>query len=129
MNFSWAFSGTIVVAIVIGLCIQAGFLLLGARIVNIYNRSFGKAVGITILGGIASTVLSALLGGIPEYGRALGIVGGFLISMFITMAIFKTSFGKALGATLLAWVMGVVVIGGLVMLAGFLMAGLHFSRM
>jgi hypothetical protein len=126
---TWLFVGMIAVLALIGLFIQAGFLLLGARIVNIYNRSFGKAMGITILGGIASTVLSALLGVIPEYGRALGIIGGFLISMFITMAIFKTTFGKALGATVLAWVMGIVVIGGIVLLGGILMGGFVASRM
>lgn len=129
MYVAWPVVVVIAVSILIGLFIQAGFLLLGARIVNIYNRSFAKAVGITMLGGIASTVLAALLGVIPDYGRALGIIGGFLLSLFITMAIFKTTFGKALGATVLAWVMGIVVIGGMATLAGMLMAGLHFSRM
>lgn len=114
----------IAVGILIGLFIQAGFLLWGASIAKIKNRSFGKALGTTILGGIASLALSLALRFIPIIGTALGFIGGFLIAALIMMPIFSTTFGKALGATVLAWALGLVVIGGLILLGIALLGGL-----
>ena len=38
-------------------------------------------------------------------GKLLGFIGGFLIAALIMMGIFGTSYGKALAATVLAWVL------------------------
>jgi len=111
-----------VVAAFIGLLISAAFLLLGASIAGIENRTFGKAIGATILGGIASFILSLVLSIVPVIGTVLGFIGGFLISALIIMGIFSTTFGKALAATVLAWIFSIVVVGGIV-LAGLAMMG------
>lgn len=40
------------------------------------------------------------------------------------MALFDTSFGKALGATVIAWVLGIIVLGGIAVLFTVLAGGL-----
>ena len=51
----------IILIVVVGgifiLFISAAFLMWGARIANIESRTFGKALGTTFLGGIASLFL------------------------------------------------------------------------
>ncbi len=108
----------------IGLLIQAGFILWGARIAGIEGRTFGKAIGTTILGGFASCIVSVMLGGLLVTGIVSGFIGGLLISVLVMMPIFRTSFGKALGATVLAWVMSLLVMGGLALAALLLVGGL-----
>ena len=112
------------VAILIGLFIQAGFLMWGASIAKIENRSFGKALGTTILGWIASFVFSLMVIFIPYIGTVIGFAGGLLIAALIMMPIFSTTFGKALVATLLAWVLELAVIGGILLLGVALVGAL-----
>jgi hypothetical protein len=113
-------AGTTILVVVglaiVGLILQAFFLLLGARIAGIEGRSFWRAMGTTILGGVAATVFTAMLSVIPAVGTVLGFVGGFFASALIMMPIFRTTYGKALGATVLAWVLGSVIIGGIVLI-------------
>ncbi len=115
-----------IVAVVVGLfvvlLISTAFLLWGAGIAGIEQRTFGKALGVTVLGGIASGVLSLILSVLPVIGMVLGFIGGFFVTALILMPIFSTTFGKALVATVLAWVLSLVVIGGILLL-GFAMFG------
>ena len=111
-----------VFGILLGLFIQAAFLLWGAKIAGIENRTYGKALGTTILGLVASFVFSLVLRGAPVIGAVLGFIGGFLITALIMTGIFGTTFGKALAATVLAWFLGLVIIGGIVLIA-ILVAG------
>jgi hypothetical protein len=114
----------IVFSVFIGLFVAAGFLLWGARIAGIENRTFGKALGTVILGGIAGFILSLVLSVVPVIGTVLGFIGGFIAEALVMMPIFKTTFGKALGASFLSWILTIVVLGGIAlavvaMLGGF----------
>lgn len=101
--------------LLIAVLVNAGFLLWAAGMVGIEERSFGKAIGVTILGGMASGVASFLLAGVP----IVNFVVGFLVYALVAMPIFATSYGKALGASVVAWVLSLVVVGG-----GFLLLAL-----
>jgi hypothetical protein len=89
------------------------FLLWGARLVDIPGRSLGKAVGAVILGTIACSVLSAVLSAAPVVGTSLGVIGAFLVEALVIMPVFNTTFGKALGASVLSWALSLLVFGGL----------------
>ena len=116
----------LVVAVLISLFIQASFLMWGAKLAGISGRTYGRAFGTIILAGVASSLLAWPLSTIPLFGWLGGFVGGFFITALILMALFDTSFGKALGATVIAWVLGILVLGALavvfMMLAGSLAA-------
>ena len=99
--------------LIIGLAIAAAFVLWGAKIAGIEQRTFGGAVVITILGGIASCVLTLILSVVPVLGSILGFIGSFFLYALIMMSIFKTTLGKSLAATVLAWILQFVVIGGI----------------
>jgi|LSQX01.3.fsa_nt_gb hypothetical protein len=118
-------AGIIAVAACLWLLISAAFLLLGARIAGVVNRSYGRALGIALLSGIASFALGYALGGIPILGAVMASVGGFLITALIMMPIFNTSFGKALGAAVLAWVFSLVVVGGTAMVAAIMLPAVN----
>ncbi len=112
----------------VGILIHALFLLLAARIVDIPGRSFSKALICAVLGGIASFIVSILLIWLPIIGWILGLGAGFIITAVVVQYFFKTTFGKALGTSVLAWVFLVVLFAilagiGLVLGAGALMMG------
>jgi hypothetical protein len=113
-----------VVAAVVGLMINAGFLLWAAGIVGIEQRTFGKAIGVTLLGGIASAVVSFFIAGLP----VIIFVIGFVVYALVAMPLFATTFGKAIGATFVSWVLSIVVVGGglllLALATGTSLAGL-----
>ena len=104
------------------LFVSAAFLLWGARLAGIERRSFGRAIGTLLLGGFASALLSGLLRSSPYVGAGLGVLLGFCVSAFVTMAIFDTTFGKALVANILAWVLPFVLAAALALL-GFALFG------
>lgn len=105
------------------LFLSAAFLLWGARLAGVEKRSFGRAIGTILLGGIASLILKLVLSSAaPVIGTGLGILLGFCVSSVVMMALFDTTFGKALAANLLSWVLSLVAIGGLAILVAFLLA-------
>ncbi len=108
------------------LFISASFLLWGARLAGIPRRSYARAIGTLLLGGIASTFTTFLLSPSLLAGPGLGILLGFCISSLVMMALFDTTFTKALAANILAWVLSLLVAAGLALLAlalfGVLMA-------
>jgi hypothetical protein len=124
MEFAWPIFGIVLLAAAIGIVISSAFLLWGAKIAGVEGRTFGKAFGTTFLGGIASSVLSFVFSGVPVIGAGLGFIGGFLIAAVLMMGIFRTPFGKALGATVLAWALSLVVAGGLAIIALLFFGGL-----
>lgn len=107
------------VLLALGLGIGALLLMWGARLAGIQRRSFGRALGVVLLGGIASSLLAGFLRADLYLGTGLGLALGFCVSAVVGMALFDTSFGKALAAALLAWVLGFVlaIVIGLVGLA------------
>jgi hypothetical protein len=108
------------------LLISAAFLLWGARLAGIERRSFSRAIGTILLGGIASAILTAFLSAAPLVGTGLGLLLGFCVSAVVMMAIFDTTFGKALAANILAWVLSILVAVGLVLL-GFTLLGVFVA--
>jgi hypothetical protein len=113
----------ILVAVLIGLFINAGFLLLGARIANIESRSFGKSLGIIVIAGIASFIISLVLSTLPIIGAIIAFVCGFIITALVMMAFCKTTFGKALAASVIAWVLGIIVCVIIAVVVGVLIGG------
>ena len=103
--------------VLIWLFVSAAFLLWGARIAGIPRRSFGRAFATILLGGLASAFLASLLSAAPVLGTGVGLLLGFCVSAVVMMAIFDTTFGKALAANVLAWVLSILAAAGLVLLA------------
>ena len=108
------------------LFVSAAFLLWGARLAGIERRTFGRAIGTLLLGGLASALLSGLLRSSPYVGAGLGFLLGLCVSAFVMMAIFDTTFGKALVANLLAWILPFALAATLALL-GFALFGVLFA--
>lgn len=108
------------------LVVTAAFLLWGARLAGIRNRSWGRAIATILLGGIASSLLTAFLSAAPLVGTGAGVLLGFCVSAVVMMALFDTTFGQALAANLLAWVLSILT-GVAVVLVGFSIMGLLFA--
>ena len=94
----------------IRICVTAAFLLWGAKIAGIENRSYGGAVVVTVVGGIAGAVLGAVLRIVPVIGGALGFIVGLLVCAWMMTRVFQTAFRRALAASVLAWVLGFAVV-------------------
>ena len=108
------------------LFVSAACLLWGARLAGIERRSFGRAIGTLLVGGIASALLSGLLRSSPYVGAGLGFLLGLCVSAAVMMAIFDTTFGKALVANLLAWLLPFLLAAGIALL-GFALFGVFFA--
>jgi len=105
-------------AFVIGVSILSLFLLWAAKIAGIEGRSFGRAFGATILTGIASFIFSLLTTlFLPGLSVLINFLAGFVVHALVIMPVFRTTFGKALGAAVLAWILSILVFGGLALLA------------
>ena len=118
---------TAIFSLVLWLFVSAAFLLWGARLAGIERRSFGRAIGTILLGGGASLVLKLVLGTTaPVLGTGLGLLLGLCVSSVVMMGLFDTTFGKALAANILAWVLSLLVIGLLALLFAVL-AGVLFA--
>ena len=110
-------------SLLIWLFLSAAFLLWGARLAGVEKRSFGRAIGTILLGGIASIILKLVLSSAAAVvGTGLGILLGFCVSSLVMMALFDTTFGKALAANLLSWVLSLLVVGVMVILLTFALA-------
>lgn len=100
-------------AFVLWLFASAGFLLWGARLTNIERRSYAKAIAAVLAGGLASSSLSPMCGAAPYLGVALSLVAAPCVSAVVLMKMSEAPFGKALAATAIAWIPGLLVAGGL----------------
>ncbi len=116
----------VLLSLLVWLFVAAAFLLWGARLAGIEKRSFGRAIGTLLLGGIASSLLTAVLSVDPVLDTGLGLLLGFGVSALVMMALFDTTFGKALAAVILAWVLSLAV-GVAVVLIAFAVFGLLFA--
>jgi hypothetical protein len=108
------------------LFLSAAFLLWGARLAGVEKRSFGRAIGTLFVGGIASLLLTMALSAAPLVGTGAGLLLGFGVSSVVMMAIFDTTFGKALVANILAWALPFLVAGGIALI-GFALMGVVFA--
>ena len=112
-------------AVLFWLFISAAFLLWGARLAGIERRSFSRAIGTILLGGMVWFVVLAAFNAAPLVGTGLGLLLGFCVSAAVMTPIFDTTFGKALAANILAWLLPPLLIVGLVLL-GFAVFGVFF---
>ena len=112
-------------AVLLWLFLSAAFLLWGARLAGIERRSFGRALGTILLGGLAWGLVLAGFNAAPLVGTGLGLLLGFCVSAAVMMAIFDTTFGKALAANVLAWLLPPLAAVGLALI-GFALFGLLF---
>jgi hypothetical protein len=108
--------------------LSAAFLLWGARLAGIERRSFSRAIGTILLGGLAWLVVLAVFNAAPIVGTGLGLLLGFCVSAAVMTPIFDTTFGKALAANILAWLLPPLLLAGLVLL-GFAVFGILFLFM
>ena len=102
---------------VIGALIGAAFLLWGAKIAGIRGASFGRALGALILSSIAALAvfgISVLTGNVSE--PVVSIIS-IVIDTLIIMAVFRTSFWRALLADILASILIVLVAGAIALFA------------
>lgn len=105
------------------LFLSAAFLLWGARLAGIARRSFGRAIGTIFLGHLAWYAVLAAFSAAPIVGTGAGLLLGFCVSAAVMTPIFDTTFGKALAANVLAWLLPPLLAGGLALL-GFATFGL-----
>ena len=112
-------------AVLLWLFLSAAFLLWGARLAGIERRSFSRAIGTILLGGVAWFVVLAAFNAAPIVGTGLGLLLGFCVSAAVMTPIFGTTFGKALAANILAWLLPPLLIVGLALL-GFAFFGVFF---
>ena len=112
-------------AVLFWLFISAAFLLWGARLAGIERRSFSRAIGTILLGGMVWFAVLAAFNAAPLVGTGLGLLLGFCVSAAVMTPIFDTTFGKALAANILAWLLPPLLIVGLVLL-GFAVFGVFF---
>ena len=110
-----------VAAFLIWLFVSAAFLLWGARLAGIAQRSFGRAVGTVLLGSLATAIVAVLFNTAPLVGTASGLLLGFCVMAGVMMALFDTTFGRALAATILAWLLSLLTAAGFVLLGFFLL--------
>ena len=115
--------GLIAAGALLWLFLSAAFLLWGARLAGIEKRSFVRAIGTILLGGLASLLLAAVLSAAPLVGTGAGLLLGFCVSAAVMMVVFDTTFGKAFAANLLAWLLPFLILGALVLL-GFALLGI-----
>ena len=112
--------------VLLWLVVTAAFLLWGARLAGIRRRTWGRAIATILLGAIASSLLTVFLSAAPLVGTGVGVLLGFCVSALVMMALFDTTFGQALAANLLAWVLSIVT-GVAIVLVGFSIMGLLFA--
>ena len=112
--------GTALALLAIGmlalLILSAAFLLWGARLAGIERRSFGRAIGTIFLGHLAWIAVIAVFNAAPIVGTGAGLLLGFCVSAAVMTPIFDTTFGKALAANILAWLLPPLLVAGLVLL-------------
>lgn len=114
-----ALGAAVVVGIILGsLLIASIFMHIGASMAGIKGRTFGMAIGATIVTFIVSGLLSLV---IPVVGWVIGLI----VCPMIMMGIYDTSYGKAFLAYILYWIISIV--GGIafvmLLVAGISRAG------
>ena len=102
-------TGHLFLIAIIGLLVSAFILLIACKMVNVEGASLGKAVGSTFISGIVCGISTAILSFIPIIGTIFAFFISFLISGAITSGIFSCSYGKALTAEFMRWVISLII--------------------
>lgn len=95
------------------------FMFIGAGVAKVENRSFGKAVAASLLGGIGGNIVGGILFIIPIIGPVLGFLGNIATQIFIIKAIFCTETGKAI----LTWLFNLIAQVIVAIIAGIIFWG------
>lgn len=100
---------------------QAALLLLGAKLAGIAGRSFARCLGITAIALVATVPAALLLASLPVVGGLIAAFAGFIVTAAAGCGLFRTSFGRALLAAVLAWV---ILLGAGLVVGAFAMGAL-----
>lgn len=86
--------GVLAVGFLIVVAIAGLFMWIGAKIARIEGATFGRSMWAAVAAGLASSIVTLLLGilGVPGVGAFLGI----LVDILVIKAIFQTTFLRAL---------------------------------
>lgn len=82
------------------------FMWIAAKLARVERASFLRAVVAAVATAFVGVLLSLLFTLIPALGNLFGFILGLVISVFIIMGIFRTSFGKAL----VVWLFNLVAV-------------------
>jgi hypothetical protein len=93
----------VIIAVLLIVLVGAVALFVGARIVRIQQPTFARALGCRMLTPFACLPVWFLLARAPVAGPVLGLASALPVDAVITWAIFRTTFSRALGADVLAW--------------------------
>ena len=104
------------IGLLLWLFVSAAFLLWGARLAGVERRTFGRAIGTILLGDVAWIVVLVVFNAFPLVGTGLGLLLGFCVSAGVMMVLFDTTFGKALAANILAWLLPPLVAIGIALI-------------
>jgi hypothetical protein len=110
-------------AVCMAIVIQAVLINWAAQLAGLPNRTLGRAIATLILSAFVSVPLGVLLSFIPFIGLVFAPVVGFLATAFVMMLLYGAGFGRCLAAAVLAWILGGVILGGLLILAHVVLAG------
>ncbi len=119
-------------AFLLSIFIEALLLFWGAGVAGIEDKTLWKSLAAVMLCYLASAFLVVPLSVIlPILGTGAGTIFGFFLSALIISAIFKTTFIKSVAAYVLAWLIGKVILIGLIFLGitilGISLATLHLA--
>ena len=106
--------------------LQSVLLLLGTKLTGIEGRSYARCLGVTAIALVATVPAALLLSALPLVGGLVAGFAGFIVTAAAGCGIFRTGFGKALFAAVIAWLLAVsigIVLGALTFFVlGFLAA-------
>ncbi len=105
----------LILAVLLGLTLVSALLLtLSAKIFNLPNRSFLKALGCTLLIAFASFALSFLLSlAFGPVGSIVALIGTFFLGGAIISGLYRSGYAAALGTSLL-WSVFASIVGCIV---------------
>ncbi|MFW5845771.1 MAG: hypothetical protein ACOCXJ_06055 [Planctomycetota bacterium] len=116
-------AGLMLLVFIVFLCIASLFLHIGTGLAGVRQRSFGKAILATVVCNIIAAVINFLL-------PVIGVLVAIFVCPLLIMPIYSTTYGKALIAYLLSFVIAiaasvvlVLVLAGMGMAAGAAGAG------
>ena len=90
------------VALLVSWPLQAALLLLGAKCAGIAGRSYVRCLGVTAIALVAAVPVALVLFRLHWVGSLAAHLTGFMAMAIAGCGLFRTTFGKALLAALIA---------------------------
>ena len=99
--------------------VASAFVAIGASVAGIEGRSFGKAIGVTVVCGVVGLIASVILSLVGLGEGFIGAAAGIAVNLGVIRVVYATSWGKSAVAWLVASLAIIVVVGvPLIMLGG-----------